>query len=338
MIEHGAPSKTEILRSAPETAGKVKEAAVGFLGALTSEQRSRAVFDFKDDEFFFWHYTPIERQGLPLKEMDQRQRDLAYSLIGSGLSTEAFGQVQAIIQHELILGALERDAGTVRWDRDPGLYFFSVFGDPSAKDPWGCRIEGHHVSLHFTVVGDQLLAVTPSFFGANPAWVPSGPKEGLRILAVVEDLARELARSLDRQQTARALIDETAPADIITTNSRQVVMEKMEGLPAADMTSAQRETLMRLVGTYIGRKSPEVAQRELHNLKTRGIERLHFAWAGSLELGQGHYYRIHGPAFFVEYDNTQNDANHIHSVWRDLENDFGQDLLHLHYQEHHHTG
>ena len=323
------------LYSAPDTVSRMRAATGQFLNSLNPSQRSRAVFPFEDDERLFWHYTPIERRGLPLGEMDERQRRLAFDMLASGLANNGFVQAQAIIDHEAILGELERAAGTVRWRRDTGLYFFSIFGDPSEKAPWGWRVDGHHLSLHLTIVDGQLLTTTPSFFGANPARVPQGPKKGLRILAASEDLARELVFSLDRQQKSKALISDTAPRDIFTTNDRRVVLDRVEGLPAASMSSAQRKTLMRLISEYIERMPPEVARREIGRLEARGIDSLHFAWAGGQEPGQPHYYRIHGPSFFVEYDCVQDGANHIHSVWRDLENDFGMDLLQLHYQHHH---
>ena len=321
---------------APDTAKRIREAAVKFLDSLSPQQRAVASFDFADEEQrFFWHYTPIDRQGLTLKDMDDGQRAFALALAASGLSDRGFRQAQAIMDHELILGDMERTAGTVRFDRNPNLYYFSVFGDPAGDAPWSCRIEGHHVSLHYTVIGNELLAITPSFFGANPARVPSGPNAGLRILDTIEDQARHLMYSFDQKQQAQALIDVEAPADLLTTNSRRVELDKMEGLPAPDMSSDQQQTLTGLLKEYIQRKSPEVARREIQKLEARGIDDLRFAWAGGLESGQPHYYRIHGATFFVEYDNTQNDANHIHSVWRDLTNDFGVDLLRFHYQRHH---
>ena len=335
MAEREEDTSVKLLRGAPDTASRIKEAAVEFVDALTPSQRSSAVLDFKDDERLFWHYTPIERRGVPLRDMNEHQRPLAYSLLASGLAQKAFLQAQAIIDHEMILGALERAEDTVRFDRDPGLYFFTLFGDPSNMVPWSCRVEGHHLSLHFTIVDGELLAVTPSFFGANPARVLRGPKKGLRILAAREDLARDLALSLDRQQMSRVLISDVAPKDIITTNSRQVVLDKMDGLPAASMSNAQRQTLMQLVKEYIEQKPPEVSEEKLHKLESRGVDSLHFAWAGGLEPGQPHYYRIQGTDFLVEYDNVQDDANHIHSVWRDPENDFGVDLLRLHHEQHH---
>lgn len=320
---------------ASRVAAALKTSALRFVESLGSEQRAVAMFPFGEDERFFWHYTPIERRGLPLKDMDGLQRGLAYELLAAGLSPRGLDQARAIIDHELILGRIEREAGTVRWDRNPELYYFTIFGDPTGDAPWGCRVDGHHLSLHRTVVQGELVSAAPTFFGANPARVQDGPGEGLRILAATEELARQLVRSLDAPQRGEAIVSETAPADILTTNTRQAKVDGFEGLPVSSMSDEQRETMRRLLREYAERLPDEIAGREMGRLDEGGLEQLRFAWAGVLEPGQGHYYRIQGPTLLIEYDNTQNGANHIHSVWRDLENDFGVDLLRLHYETQH---
>ncbi|MBI4531549.1 MAG: DUF3500 domain-containing protein, partial [Candidatus Latescibacteria bacterium] len=226
--------------------------------------------------------------------------------------------------------------GTVRFDRNPDLYFFSVFGDPTNKQPWGWRVEGHHVSLNFTVVNREVIAPTPSFFGANPAEVRHGPQKGLRILSSEEDLARHLLGSLNADQKRKTIINTTAPADIITRSSPKVEIDAAEGLAGESMTSEQREMLMMLIQEYIDRMPDELATVEMKKLRDANVDEIHFAWAGSEERGKPHYYRLHGRFFFVEYDNTQNDANHIHTVWRHIDDDFGYDLLRSHYRHGHH--
>ena len=324
------------LHRAPKTVAALREAALMFLDSLGADQRSRTVFPFGSDERFVWHYTPVERQGLPLLDMNEDQRRKAIDIMMVGLSPKGFQQAQAIIQHELILKDIEQTAGTLRWDRNPGLYFFSLFGTPSPDEPWSFRIEGHHLSLHFFATDNERFAATPSFFGANPARVPSGPHEGMRIHPIIEDLARELMESLDSNQQSEALVQADAPGDILTVNSKYASIDQVEGIPGAALSADQRELLVRLLEEYIGRKTAEVASRDLHKiLNVHGLDNLHFAWAGSLISGQPHYYRIHGPTLLIEYDNVQNDANHIHSVWRDPANDFGLDLLRSHHQQQH---
>jgi hypothetical protein len=215
-------------------------------------------------------------------------------------------------------------------ERDPEKYFFSIFGTPSATDTWGWRVEGHHISLHFTVVNGTLVASSPSFFGSNPAEVREGPKKGLRILGAEEDAARALLQSLDPAQRAKAILDATAPGDMVTMATVDIKPLSPSGLGADAMTAAQRDLLMKLLDVYIGKMAADIAEDRLARVRKAGVEKIGFAWAGETERGKKHYYRIQGPTFLVEYDNTQNDGNHIHSVWRDFNGDFGRDLLREH--------
>jgi len=215
-------------------------------------------------------------------------------------------------------------------ERDPEKYFFSIFGTPSVKDTWGWRVEGHHVSLHFTVVNGTMVASSPSFFGSNPAEVRQGPKKGLRILGAEEDAARALLESLDASQRTKAIINGTAPGDMVTMANVNIDPLSPSGLDAGAMTVAQRELLMKLLDVYIGKMASDIADDRLARVRKAGIEKVGFAWAGETERGKKHYYRVQGPTFLIEYDNTQNDGNHIHSVWRDFNGDFGRDLLREH--------
>jgi hypothetical protein len=207
----------------------------------------------------------------------------------------------------------------------------SIFGSPGKT--WGWRVEGHHLSVNFTVVEGKEISAAPSFFGSNPAEVKQGPRKGLRILAAEEDLARELVKSLDAAQRKTAILTNVAYKDIITGAQRKVQPLAPAGLSAADMTSAQSDLLQKLVREYVYRQRPEGAGRDLEKIQKAGWTKVSFAWAGGLERGEGHYYRVQGPTFLLEYDCTQNDANHIHAAWRDFENDFGEDLLRKHYEE-----
>lgn len=239
--------------------------------------------------------------------------------------------------NEATLGALEREAGATNWARrDPELYYTWVFGVPHPDSAWGWRFEGHHLSVNVTKVGDEVQVVAPMFMGANPARVPSGPEAGRRLLAAEEDLARALLASLTPEQRARTILAESTFGDIVTRNDPQVRPLELEGLPAGDMTAEQRRQLRALLEVYAGRMAGAAAREQLARIDSAGFDNLRFAWAGSDQVGAAHYYRIHGPTLLVEYDNTQNGANHIHSVWRDLQNDFGGDLLRQHYQEHRH--
>lgn len=320
---------------ASKSAGKMAEAAAAFLATLTPEQRSRATFEFGSDERYDWHYVPRARNGLPRGDMDGGQLKAAAALVSSGLNENAAAKTEAIIQHETVLKGIERGRGVERFARDPGLYFFSVFGEPGGEEPWGWRVEGHHVSLNFTIVDGQVRSSTPAFLGANPAEVKHGPQKGLRILQQEEDLARDMLLSLEPHHRQRAVIYPVAPAELITRASRRVEIAEPAGLPAGLMSADQRERLMSLLKVYLQRTAPDVGRASLDRVEREGVTSIFFAWAGSESRNQKHYYRLHGPSLFIEYDNTQDDANHAHSVWRDVRDDFGFDALRAHYEQHH---
>jgi hypothetical protein len=312
-------------------------AAKIFLDALTPEQRMKAVMKFEDQERMRWHYIPDSmwpRKGIPFKDLDSAQRKLAHAFLSTGLSHRGYLKATTIMSLEAILKELEQGKGPVR---DPDLYFFSIFGEPLATESWGWRVEGHHLSLNFTVAHGQLLATAPTFFGSNPAEVKSGPRQGLRVLAREEDLARELLQSFDPKQRSVAVIDTKAPDEIATGHAVKVEPGNPVGLPASQMNQSQQTQLVTLLEEYARNLPDEQSTSELKKLQDAGVDKIHFAWAGGLNRGERHYYRVQGPTFLVEYDNTQNDANHIHSVWRAYDGDFGLDLLRLHYQQDHHA-
>ena len=324
----------QIYREA-ESAKRMAEAALAFLGGLGADQRAKACLDFADEtQRQEWYYIPRDRVGLSLKEMDAGQRQLALQLVATGLSTSGYHKTQTIIALEPILFQVE--GAERRFPRDPELYYLSVFGTPGGEAPWSWRFEGHHVSLNYTLVGGCMVGPTPTFFGANPAQVRHGEHTGLRALKEEEDLGRQLVKELEAPQRQLALISTEAPTDILTRNLPQVGDEvKPEGLAGAGMTPSQRQVLQALIEVYLNRLPEELAQVEWGKVERADLGTIHFAWAGGLERSQPHYYRVQGPTFVAEYDNTQNDANHIHAVWRDLENDFGADLLRRHYQQAH---
>ncbi|HEY7286425.1 MAG TPA: DUF3500 domain-containing protein [Vicinamibacterales bacterium] len=337
------------LISAERSSSSMLSAATKFVASLTPEQRQKAAFAFDADERMHWHFIPtgpppmFPRNGLTIKEMTEPQRKLAHDLLKASLSQRGYLTASSIIDLETVLGALEaaqraaappRAAGAPPPNapiaRDPERYFFSIFGTPSAKDTWGWRVEGHHVSLHFTIVNGTMVATSPTFFGSNPAEVREGPKKGLRILGAEEDTARELLMSLDASQREKAIIDKTAPGDMLTMANVDIKPLSPSGVMADAMTAAQRDQLMKLLDVYIGFMPADVAAERLARVKKAGVEKIGFAWAGPVERGQKHYYRVQGPTFLIEFDNTQNDGNHIHSVWRDFSGDFGRDLLREH--------
>ncbi|HXE55040.1 MAG TPA: DUF3500 domain-containing protein, partial [Tepidisphaeraceae bacterium] len=302
--------------------------ALNFWDALTPELQARAGFPFDNQERFNWHFIPRVRKGITFNDMTPAQQALAHAFLASGLSSRAYQQAVTIMSLDQILKEMENGRGP---RRDPNNYAFSVFGTPGEHSTWGWRVEGHHLSVNITIADGKAVAAGPVFLGSNPAEVRQGPRKGLRVLAVEEDLGRELIKSLTAEQRQKAIINTKAPNEIITGNSRKANPGPPIGLPAVEMTADQKRMLMNLVEYYAYRLRPELADQDLEKIDKAGFEKIHFAWAGGLEPGEGHYYRLHGPTFLVEFDNTQNNANHIHTVWRDSANDFGEDILREHY-------
>jgi hypothetical protein len=334
-----AAAVTGAIIAAERSSSAMADAAAAFLSSLTPEQRQKATFAFDSSERTHWNFIPVEafpRNGLMVREMNDAQRKKAHDLLKAGLSQRGYLTATSIMDLETILGDLEhrgRDGGRGQAEgmaRDPGKYFFSVFGTPSKKESWGWRAEGHHVSLQFTIVNGTMVASSPTMFGSNPAEVPEGPKKGLRILADQEDTARALLMALDQSQRAKAVIQNVALNEIVTTNKVEVSPLSPVGLTADAMTAPQRDMLMKVVETYTSKMADDIAADRLAKLRKAGLEKIAFAWAGEAERGKKHYYRVQGPTFLIEHDNSQNNGNHIHSVWRDFNGDFGRDLLREH--------
>jgi hypothetical protein len=312
-----------------EAQTEILEAVHHLLSALGPEAREIAVMPFDSSERFNFNFIPMERKGLRLKDMNEFQRIAAHNLLQTALSTQGYLKATAIMHLDDILYFLEGEDRV--FDRDPELYYFTFFGEPSVENPWGWRFEGHHISLSFTSVTNELFATTPAFMGSNPAEVRNGSYTGLRVLAKEEYLGRALVKSLSEQQLTNAMIMVEVPGDIITGSNRKVEIGLRVGLSATEMNQEQREMLWRIVEEYAHNLRRDMAEIQLERIIEAGIDQLSFGWAGGLNRGEPHYYRIHGPTVLFEYDNVQNNANHIHTVWRDLENDFGDDILRRHY-------
>ena len=339
LLGCGAQPRTDTAGTASGDISASPAGARTLLSALDAKQRASASFPFDDPERTNWAYVPQQRAGMPLKSMNEAQRAAAFDMLGTGLSERGTGIARGIIELEGTLRELEGSVSNLFGPgRDPELYYLTLFIGPGGTPPWGWRFEGHHLSVNVTDLGPHGQIVAPLFMGANPARVPSGPRAGHRLLAAEEDLAFELLQMLDARQRARATISTQTFGDIVTRADPTVRPLAFAGLPAGEMTIDQQRQLRRLLDVYAGRMADSSAQRQLRRINEAGFERLHFAWAGAHQPGKPHYYRIHGPTMLVEYDNTQSGANHIHTVWRDLENDFGGDLLKKHYarQPHHH--
>ncbi|MGZ8515481.1 MAG: DUF3500 domain-containing protein [Candidatus Limnocylindrales bacterium] len=308
-----------------------------WLGTLEPAQRALAQFSFDDAERFAWDYRPGSRRGVALAEMTPAQRSAAMAIVDVSLSVRGAGEVRAIMALESVLGEIERAAGLGATRRDPERYWFAVFGDSlDDRTPWSWRVGGHHLAIQATVAGGRVIGSAPSFLGANPATVPIGQSAGARALDGEERLARELLAGLSRAQRLVAVVDPAAPPDILSGTGRQTELREVPvGIAYDDLDPTQRDRMERLIRHYLGRADPAVAEPEWDRIRAAGLGPVTFAWAGPSKPGHGHYYAIRGPRLLIEYDNTQNGANHIHAVWRDPTNDWGEDLLAAHYRVSH---
>jgi hypothetical protein len=318
--------------------GAAQSAAKEFLASLPAELRARTRFPLDSPERLDWHFVPKDRVGASLLELDDTQSELLGPLLASALSPEGLLAARGVMKHENILRRIETASGApLASRRDPGKYHAVVFGTPESAAPWAWRFEGHHLSINVTQFPGAPPIIAPLFIGANPANVPSGAEAGLRLLAAEEDLGRELITMLPGERRRIALIRDTAFADILTGNDPKVKAFAPEGLVASDMTADERALLRSLIELYVGRMNAASAKDVMVRIDRAGFEKVRFAWAGGIEPGAPHYYRIHGPTVLIEYDNTQNDANHIHTVYRDLERDLGGDALRAHYRRDPHS-
>ena len=314
------------------TGGRMTRAANAFLDTLSPTQRTGATISFDDAARLDWHFIPKPtRKGMQVKEMSPQQRKAAHELLHSGLSEVGYEKATVIMTLESILHELEKGRER-RLVRDPDKYYFSVFGTPAAEGRWGWSVEGHHLSLNFVVDGGEVVAATPAFFGANPAIVKSevgvGPKSGARTLALEETLAFELLGSISGEQRGVALIADEAPREMRAAGEPQPPRTAAAGLAAARMSEAQKKNLRELLAVYAGNMPEGVGRSWIGEIDKAGFDKVHFAWWGADRPGVGHYYRLQGPTFLVEFINVQSDAagnaaNHIHSIWRNLSGDFG---------------
>jgi len=321
----------------PGKSQKIVDAASVFLNLLDSGQRAHTFYPFDADERYGFHYFPIDHpKGIAMDQLNPAQRKAAWELIKTCLSEKTLVKVGEIIQLETILKELEHRQPSDHY-RDPGKYSLTIFGIPHHNTIWGWRLEGHHVSFNFSADNGELVAGTPGFLGANPAVVQQGAERGKEVLKEEREAGFALLRSLTKEELARAIVDTTAPGDIITYIHRKAMIAHPEGLLYSEMGSAQQEQMLQLISLYVHRFTKLFADEMLKEIQGAGLNNLRFAWAGHTESGIGkpHYYRIQGPTVIIEYDNTQNNANHVHTVVRDLRHDFGGDELLEHYKATH---
>ncbi|WP_395714874.1 DUF3500 domain-containing protein [Reyranella sp.] len=297
-----------------------------FLASLDDEQRKQVLIAFDSGNRLDWHYIPRSRSGLSLGEMKAAQAEAARALFATVLNQRGLEMLDGV---RLLEGVLREQQGSFR---DPGRYYVSVFGTPG-RFPWGWRFEGHHLSLNVALPAAGQISATPFFLGAHPATVRDGRHKGFRLLGAAEDLARQVMASLDDAQRRSALIANRSFGEIVASPQREQDLGQPRGLELSAMGAAQRARVEALMDHFLGTLAPDLLAAQKRRVMEQGVERLRFAWAGSLVPGDAHYFRVHGPVTLIEHDNTQNGANHIHSVWRDLAADFGRDALADHYRQ-----
>jgi hypothetical protein len=309
--------------------------ATNFLYSLSEEQLEKAQFPFDDLSRTTWHFLPgamWPRVGLQLGELNEGQKELLFKLLRNNLSEIGYGKVTKIMDLENVL--LELGQGDASF-RDSNKYFITFYGNPEKDSLWAWSFEGHHLSLNFSVYNNK-ISIAPRFMGASPATILEGKRKGQRTLANEEDFGLELINSLSEDQKKIAIFQKTSYADIVTSNATEVSPLQPVGIKIGDLKMNQQAILISLMEEYLSTMPKDLAEKRIENLKSEEFNEIRFGWAGATEYGKAHYYRIQGKSFLVEFDNSQNNANHIHLVWRDFNGDFGKDLIKEHYDHSHH--
>lgn len=307
-----------------------------FFNSMSQDQKQKVLYSFEDETKTQWHYIPssmFPRAGISLAELDVTQKKLLHELLQSSLSETGYIKTKKIIDLENVLREMSGDSVM----RDPDKFFVAFYGNPVTDSLWSWSFEGHHISLNFTVLNDE-QSIAPRFFGANPAVIPSGPRKGERTLEKEEELGFQLVNSLDPEQKAIAIFQEAPINDIVTRNSIEVNPMSPEGIKFERLNSSQKKVFLSLIDEYLSTMPEKLAMERMKNIQDEELGEIRFGWAGATKSGEGHYYRIQGKSFLIEFDNTQTNANHIHTVWRDFNGDFGKDLIKEHYENSdHHT-
>lgn len=312
-----------------ELTQQMVEATNSFTSSLTQFQRNKGTYAFDDEERLNWHFIPRDRNGVVLKSLNEQQLGLARTMLQTFFSAKGFQKTENVRGLESVLAEIEVNG---RFDRDPDVYYITVFGEPGIESDWAVRYEGHHLAFNWTFVGGEGIASTPQFFGSNPAEVRVGPKIGTRVLAAEEDIARDLVKSLSSSQSSMAIVEAVdVPRDIFTAAEKEVSALDDVGISHSSLNASQQQTLMSLIEEVASAQPAQIAGERLRKIHEDGLDNIKFAWIGGTERGDAHYYRVQGPGFLIEYDNTQNNSNHIHLVWRDFAGDFGRDLIRMHY-------
>lgn len=318
------------------TALPESETAVAFLNSLDEDQRKIAQLEFDDINRHTWHFLPAAmwpRTGVSLKELNPDQKEKLLLMLRDYLSESGYEKTLGIIELENVLAMMENNPDF----RDSELYYTTFYGNPEKDNNWAWSFEGHHISLNFTVVNGQ-VSMVPRFLGASPAVFREGPREGEQTaLGAEQNIGFKLLASLSDEQLEKAIFKKTSFGEIVTSTSSEVGRLQPVGIKMDELDSEQKSILLDLINVYLSVMPQEIAEERFQKLREEDTDEIRFGWAGEKDRNKPHYYRVQGKTFLIEFDNTHNDANHIHTVWRDFNGDFGRDLLLEHYQhsDHH---
>jgi hypothetical protein len=303
------------------------------VNSFTAEQKAKAIYALDDPKKTDWHFFPstmFNREGVSIKEMTSAQRELAHSVLKTLLSKSGYEKTLEIMELENVLRSFGQDSVM----RDSEKYFIAFYGDPLSDELYSMSFEGHHISLNFTISGDEIVA-SPRFLGANPAMIPEGPRKGDRTLDEEEDLGFALINSMNSEQLQKAIFQEESFKDIVSLNLPEINPLDPVGIQYAELNPAQQKQVIQIIDQYLSNMPSKVANERRKQVMSEDLSNLYFGWVGAKSLGAAHYYRIQAKTFLIEFDNSQNNANHIHTVWRDFEGDFGRDLIREHYAKSH---
>ena len=333
------------LRSTGVSTEPVRIAAEKFLAALSAEQRRKTLFAVDDIEWRKWmNQSFYVRQGVGFNEMSEAQRAAAFALMRAALSAKGMKLSRDIMKLNQTLGELNHDNFV---EYGEWLYWITVMGTPSATEPWGWQIDGHHLIVNYFVLGDQVV-MTPSFFGSEPARATSGKYRGTSVMQEEQAAGLAFMKALTKEQrTAATLRTSKDGNDNLTEAFKDNVVLDYAGVPVRTLSDAQRRQLLGLIGLYVHNMRDEHARVRIDEVNAH-LDETYFAWIGGIEPDSVYYYRIHSPVVLIEFDH-QKPANlrhlypdapyrdHIHAVMRTPNgNDYGKDLLRQHYAEHPH--
>lgn len=323
--------------AARESIALITAAAANFLDSLSPEQVARARYVFDDEKRLVYRIIPFSIPGLQLGEMTEGQKALVHALLSSSLSAAGYQKAASIVRLEEILVALESAGGRANPAHGAEKYSVAVFGEPSADGAWSWRIHGHHLYLAFTFIDGRFFASGPAFLGAEPHRVMEGPNAGWRILADEEDLGRAMMNALSPDERAKATLSPEVPRDLFSGSYPEFSLEgPPKGIAWRELSIEKRQKLRALVTEYVANVPPALQASRWDRIEAGGWDNIHFAWMGSIAPEARNYYRVQGPEFLIEYCAVALTENHVHTVWREFNGDFGRDLLREHYQQNPH--